>query len=347
MSAHFKVLLLGAGGTLGGYIAELICDHRPDIELIVAMRHPPKAGSSLAEYEYRYLDLNIPDSYEKALNDIDVLVHAAGPFNHSPEPLLNACFATETHYVDIAEDLHFLTQVHRIAQNERPKRTCVFPGCSTVPALVSLLTQTFARIEDMASIHVYLNMGSRNPVSYGLLRGLLQPLQQGYFRSLHDYHYRDGVKRTHGNYPLPLAEGFTVDQRVIPGCFFAGFDRRYINVMLSLAGRIIPSCSSSQLNTLTRAVLPVVGLLRLLGGKEGRLIVEARDEKRRALACWQLTAEDRGLYLPAAPSLWAVDALEKLGQAAPSGLIELSDLISVDDVVGWIQQQGYKIEFFE
>ena len=41
----------------------------------------------------------------EALKDIACVVHMAGPFAATSTPMLNACLATQTHYVDITGEI--------------------------------------------------------------------------------------------------------------------------------------------------------------------------------------------------------------------------------------------------
>ncbi len=346
----FKVILLGASGTLGGCIAELILSQLPEIKLVVAMRHPPKQGGILTDLEYCYIDLQEPDTFIPALQDADVLVHAAGPFIHNPSALVHACLEMGVHYIDIAEDATFINIVRGVVTKVRTPSSCVISGCSTVPGLVGLLAQRFEALPQAHSINIYLNMGSGNPVSLGLLRGLMAPLGQRIsqkricFRRLHHYRHRDGVVRGYGDYPLSSGKKFTLGQRQVEAHFYAGFDRQYINAGLLMASYIFPRLSTGQLNALAKTLLLPAKLLRYLGGSRGHLLVELCDREGSKLADWTLTAKRRGLYLPAAPVVWALSAL--LHAKGRVGLYDLRELVSLEVAIDWFETHDYDISYF-
>ncbi len=352
MSAtSFKVVLLGASGTLGGYIAELILSQLPEVRLVAAMRRPPKQGSVLSALEYCYLDLHKPGTFTQALQGADVLVHAAGPFIHNPAPLVHACLKAGIHYIDIAEDAAFINAVHDVVTKIHTPSSCVISGCSTVPGLVSLLAQRFEVLTQAHSINVYLNMGSANPVSLGLLRGLLEPLgrrishERICFRQLYHHRHRDGVVRHYGDYPLSSGGDFALGQRRIEACFYVGFDRQYINAGLLMASYVLPHLSAGQLNLLATALLPAAKLLRHLGGSRGHLFVEVCDREGVKLADWTLTAKQRGLYLPAAPVVWALSALLQ-AEGNVAGLCDLRKLVPLDVALEWFEAHEYEISHF-
>jgi len=354
-SERSNVVLLGASGTLGGFIAELISELADKINLIVAMRHPPKEGSELSSFEYRHLDLAKPATFEAVLKDADILIHAAGPFTHDPAPLVQACLSTATHYIDIAEDPGFINRIHETVSKFSNPSSFVAPGCSTIPGLVELLAQRFAGIESLNKINIYLNMGSSNPVSLGLFRSLLEPIGRNIgdsllcFRRLHKRRHRDELSRGYGDYPLPFRGGLAISGKQVKGHFYAGFDRLYINVSLVMASYLLPYFSNNALTLLAKSLLPIANLFRYFGGSEGRLVVEACNKEGNILAQWEIIAKDRGLYLPAAPAVWVMAALlhrkSEHYTHASSGLQNLGDLISIPSVIEWLELHGYEIEY--
>jgi saccharopine dehydrogenase (NAD+, L-lysine-forming) len=52
--------------------------------------------------EYRVFGLSSPSSVDNALADIFLVLNAAGPFQATARPMINACLRTRTHYLDLA-----------------------------------------------------------------------------------------------------------------------------------------------------------------------------------------------------------------------------------------------------
>lgn len=339
------MLVLGAGGVMGRLIVALLQeDHHHDIEVISASRRPPEGGQA----PHRRLDLAEPDSYAGALEEIDVLIHAAGPFHHDPLPLVRACLDNAVHYVDIAEDLDFIARVEEAARAHPAAPVAVVPGCSTVPGLVALLSQRFKTLDALSSIAVFLNLGSRNPVSEGLLGGLLAPLGRPVggdgrcFRRLCHRLHDDGVKRYYGAYPIPFRGGVNVAEQLVPVRFFTGFDRYYINAALRGASFVLPLLSRRQLAWLVRRLLPMAGFFQRFGAEEGHLVVEGRNAAGQSLAVLEVIARKDGLRLPAAPAVWAATRLAAVEEGAVSGLRSLEALMSAAEAVQWIRGHGYE-----
>ncbi len=333
---------MGANGTLGRYIALLLREELPDVQIISASRSP---GSS-----HRVIDVLDASTFSSALENIDILIHAAGPFNHDPTDIVTACVSSGIHYIDIAEDLSFIQKVRQAAAKVKQPMACAVTGCSTMPAMVSLFSQRFSHLEKLHSINVYLNLGSANPVSYGLMNGLLQPLgmtlanSNQCFRKLHVRCHRDGVKKYYGFYAAPFSDGILVGNQKIPLIFYTGFDRQYINLGLLAASFLIPHLSHKALNYLSRLLLLPANIARKFGKKEGRLVIEARDIHNKVLDEIEIIAKQDGLKLPAAPAVWVSKALLSNQTASlPYRNVDLSHFISVSSATEWIRSRGYEV----
>ncbi len=257
--------------------------------------------------------------------------------------------AAGIHYVDIADDAAFLARVSAACRQQAETGAAVVPGCSTVPGLVRLLAGSLADPGRSADIAVYLNMGSRNPVSAGLLASLLQPLGrpvsgsgQRCFRRLVAYPHDDGLTRHYGLYPFPLPQGVTLGERRLPVYFFVGFDRLYLNRLLQGASHVLPRLPAGMPSRLARRVLPLARLCRRFGGREGHLLVAARDGRGGVLATVEVIAQREGLRLTAAPAVWAVMRLLE-GAAARGGLLTLDELMDANAARVWMERHGYEV----
>src|SRR5262245_9289082 len=55
--------------------------------------------------EYRVARLADSGRLGKALSDVQVVLHAAGPFSETAAPMVDACLRTGTHYLDITGEM--------------------------------------------------------------------------------------------------------------------------------------------------------------------------------------------------------------------------------------------------
>ena len=100
--SHTTWMLYGATGATGTLIAE---------EAIRRGHQPLLAGrsaGSLASLGKRLglpwlaVGLDEPDRLKQAVSDVEVVLNAAGPFITTAPPLVEACLAAGTHYLDLA-----------------------------------------------------------------------------------------------------------------------------------------------------------------------------------------------------------------------------------------------------
>jgi short subunit dehydrogenase-like uncharacterized protein len=92
-----------------GYSAEIMvrmCSERGYTPVLAgrsASKLEPLATSH--KLSHRVVGLDSPAELDAALQDIDVVIHGAGPFSKTSQPMVEACLRTGTHYLDITGEL--------------------------------------------------------------------------------------------------------------------------------------------------------------------------------------------------------------------------------------------------
>jgi short subunit dehydrogenase-like uncharacterized protein len=100
-----RLLLYGAYGYTGRLTAELAATRKLDI--ILAGRNPialTELGDRLS-LPTRVIRLDDPKQLSDGLKDIACVVHMAGPFAVTSAPMLDACLATQTNYIDVTGEI--------------------------------------------------------------------------------------------------------------------------------------------------------------------------------------------------------------------------------------------------
>ena len=104
-------MVYGANGYTGDLIARLAVrrGERP----VLAGRSAAKITALAGELglEHRAGGLDDPGRLAELLDGIDLVVHAAGPFSVTSEPMVDACLATGTHYVDITGEINIFEHI--------------------------------------------------------------------------------------------------------------------------------------------------------------------------------------------------------------------------------------------
>ena len=112
-----KWMIYGANG----YTGTLMAKHAKSLGLqpVLAGRNSEAIHRLASELELpsTIVDLTDATALHKALQDIDVVVHCAGPFEVTAAPMIEACLATKTHYTDITGELSVFEYAH--AQHQR------------------------------------------------------------------------------------------------------------------------------------------------------------------------------------------------------------------------------------
>jgi short subunit dehydrogenase-like uncharacterized protein len=121
-------LLYGANGYTGRLIArEAVARGLPPI---LAGRDAPAVGSLAAELglAHRAFPLTDAEALRAGLEGVDLVLHAAGPFVRTSRPMVKACLATGSHYLDITGEIPVFELV--LAQDAEAKAAGVvlLPG---------------------------------------------------------------------------------------------------------------------------------------------------------------------------------------------------------------------------
>jgi short subunit dehydrogenase-like uncharacterized protein len=122
------LLIYGATGYTGRLIVH---------EAVAAGLRPVLGGrdaeklARLAEplgLEYRVAALTDPALLDGALRDMRVVLHAAGPFSQTAEPMVDACLRTGVHYLDVTAEILVIEALARRGAAARRRGIMVMPG---------------------------------------------------------------------------------------------------------------------------------------------------------------------------------------------------------------------------
>lgn len=98
-------LIYGCYGYTGALISKTAVEQ--GLKPILAGRNAQKV-KELAEklgLDYRIFDLDNTKVLEEQIEDMQVVIHCAGPFSHTAKVMMKACMAVKTHYTDITGEI--------------------------------------------------------------------------------------------------------------------------------------------------------------------------------------------------------------------------------------------------
>src|SRR6185436_13898671 len=105
-------LIYGANGYTGELVARraLATGERP----VLAGRAGPSIEALAGDLglEPRVVALSDGDALRAALSDVDVVAHCAGPFAATARPMVDACLATGTHYLDVTGEVEVFEEIY-------------------------------------------------------------------------------------------------------------------------------------------------------------------------------------------------------------------------------------------
>ena len=173
-----QILIYGATG----YTGELIAEHA-----VATGLRPILAGRSAAKLKplaerlglaWRAVALDDPVELRLALAGVDVVLHIAGPFSATAAPMVEACLATSTHYVDTSGEIAVLEAVAARDAQAKAAGIMLLPGAGydVVPS-DCLAAYVAARLPGAARLR--LSIGGFAGVSHGTAKTMVEAMGLG------------------------------------------------------------------------------------------------------------------------------------------------------------------------
>jgi short subunit dehydrogenase-like uncharacterized protein len=70
----------------------------------------------------RVFSLNDEAAVLEGLNEVDLVLHCAGPFSETAEPMMMACLQTKTHYLDITGEISVFELAQSLSGKARKQK---------------------------------------------------------------------------------------------------------------------------------------------------------------------------------------------------------------------------------
>jgi len=234
MAEPARVLVIGGAGYFGSLLVEELLEYT-DAQIIIGGRNKKRIGefcrTNPARLTSQEVDILQAPSVERALEQVQVAVCAAGPFQSLPTTLLEFCLARNVHYIDLSDNREFVCRARKLAADSaRESRAAVCSGWSAVPALSGLLAaMAVENLTTIESINIQIAPGNRFPRSTGTVASLLSSVGHA-FEVWKDGHWRTVTGWSEPRSfefpePVGLRKGYLVDvpdHEIFPRIFPAG-----------------------------------------------------------------------------------------------------------------------------
>lgn len=123
-----KWMIYGATGYTGELIAHQAkrMGYRP----VLAGRNKQKVETlaTRVDMPWRAFALDDIDTVASQLDDIDLVIHCAGPFEDTAEPMMKACLRAHTHYLDITGEIEVFELAHSLRTEAAEAGIILCPG---------------------------------------------------------------------------------------------------------------------------------------------------------------------------------------------------------------------------
>ena len=169
-------MIYGASGYTGNLItARAVAS---GLQPILAGRNARKLSLMARTFglETRVFGLGDPGRLAKALDDVAVVLHCAGPFVHTATPMVDACLRAGTHYLDITGEMDVFESLAARDQDANVSRIMILPGAGidVVPS-DCLIAGLAAR--HPGGQYLRLGLATRSGVSRGTMRTILTSIE--------------------------------------------------------------------------------------------------------------------------------------------------------------------------
>ena len=106
-------MIYGANGYTGRLIVEQALQR--GLQPILAGRNREAIGAMAAKtgLDHLVFDLDNKTALDKAMEGISIVLHCAGPFSATSQPMIEACLDKTCHYLDITGEINVFANAFR------------------------------------------------------------------------------------------------------------------------------------------------------------------------------------------------------------------------------------------
>ena len=373
MAEPLKVLLVGASGVFGSRLAELAVKE-PGIALTLAARNLAKLETLAARLPAKVGLTRIDRDHVKSVDLVgyDLVIDAAGPFQHSHTRLIDAAIGARVDYLDLADGREFIARFPRFDETAKAAGVALVTGASSIPALshaaLDRLTAGWRAIDDL---RVGIYPGNRAPRGRSVVEAILsyvgKPVcvfREAAWQEVPGWGglHREDIPRIGKRWAsvCDTPEQDLLVARYQPrrsAEFFAGLELGLLHIGLWLCSLPVRRGWLKSLQPFALPMLKLAKLVRLVGSDRGAMMVRARGEGpagEMVESAWILRADaNRGPYVPVLAALAMIrrrrDGTDaETGAHVCSGLLALEDFLPDMKVLGiehWFEEapQGFDL----
>lgn len=179
LSTSQRLLVYGATG----YTGKLVLARAAElgIDVLASGRDADKLKEVAAPYGFETYAVALNDTarLRALLDDFSAVLHIAGPFSATSEPMVSACLETSTHYLDVTGEIDVFEAIARRDEAARRAGVVLLPGVGfDVVPTDCLAAHTAARVDAPRRLRLAL-AGMGGGVSRGTAKTAVESLGDG------------------------------------------------------------------------------------------------------------------------------------------------------------------------
>lgn len=165
-----------------GYTGELITREavRRGLKPVLAGRNPERIAPLARELDLQARCFGLDDAAQAAtqIRGQQLVLHCAGPFSATAEPMMDACLQARAHYLDITGEIAVLERAQALHARARSAGIVICPGVGFDVIPTDCIAASLARAMPDAT-HLALGFDSRSALSPGTLKTQIEGLALG------------------------------------------------------------------------------------------------------------------------------------------------------------------------
>ena len=155
-----RALLYGATGYTGRLIAGRLAEQGVEVVLAGRDARRVRAVAEPLGLAWAAFDLSDPGAIARTLDGVDVVLHAAGPFEQTAAPMLEACLEAGAHYLDLGGEWPVFVDLMARDADARKAGVMVMPGVGLTIVATDCLLALAKQVQPDA---VKLRLGVSRP----------------------------------------------------------------------------------------------------------------------------------------------------------------------------------------
>jgi len=175
-----RILVYGATGYTGRLVAAEAARQKLDVILAGRRLDRVEAVAGPLSLPARAATLDDDAGLRTLLEEVDAVLHIAGPFSATAEPMVQACLETGTHYLDVTGEIDVFEAIARRDEEARRRGVVLLPGAGfdVIPTDCAAV-RAAARVDAPRTLRIAIAGATGGGVSRGTAKSLVEAVGQG------------------------------------------------------------------------------------------------------------------------------------------------------------------------